>query len=153
MYRQAPLLRWAGRGTAAAQPDAFIERDIVSHDGANGRGFADAGNHKITGMKRRDWLAVFDVAEVMQTDHIVFRGRFVDDGLGPDTMLVESPGYGQPAGAVYALVVYRHAALLGTRRRGFSRRALPLRRIASGSHDDRWLHLSADDDPVLQIGR
>ena len=93
MYGQTPLLRRARRGAAAAKPDTFVERNIISHDRADGSCFADAGNYKISRMKRRHGFVGFDIAEVMQTYYVLFRPCIVNDGLGPDSVLVEAPSH------------------------------------------------------------
>jgi hypothetical protein len=60
--------------------------------------------------KRRGGFVGFDVAEVMQADYVVRRGRCINDRFGPDSVLIEAPGHRQASIAIHALVGDCHAA-------------------------------------------
>src|ERR1035438_8422358 len=104
-------------------------------------------------MKRRDGLVCFHIPEVMQTYYILCRGCFINNGFGPDTVLVETPSQRQSAVAVYAFVVDRHSALFRARDRWLSKRTLPERRLACRSHHNGRLHSSACDQPIPGVAQ
>ena len=69
-------------------------------DRADGRSGDDAGNDEISGMQSGVGAEAVVVEKVMEADHVLRGGCFVEDRVDPDAVLVESPGHGDAGGAL-----------------------------------------------------
>lgn len=153
MNRQCPLLGDSGNEAAFTQPEALVEIDRVMQNGAKGRTGDDAGNDQVGRVQGRRPRTGGVIGEVVQAHDVLRCFGFVDYGIGPDAMQVESPGIGD-AGLfsvrrVDASIGERDLAILDFWCEWLAGNAEALSGIVGWRDDDGWLHPAADNPALL----